>query len=227
VRRGIDPVIFAPKAASGHLAPAFNINDGITLLHCGRVSKEKNLDFLADAYEAVIAKHPAVNLIFAGDGPYYGSLYARMKKHGRVVFTGRMNRSDLPELYSSCHCLVFPSVTDTFGMVVLEAQACGLPAIVSDFGGPKEIIVNGKTGFVAEANNLESWKNTIDGIITMITSYPRLYLEMRVEARRHAVETYNWDLVLDDLFRRTPDESWPDREQDQYVPFGDIINCEG
>ena len=182
-RRGIDPAVFAPMPSGDYLSSTFNISDGITLLHCGRVSKEKSLDFLADVYEAVVAECPAVNLLFVGDGPYLDAFRTRMKKNRRVYFAGRMERGSLPALYSSCHFLVFPSVTDTFGMVVLEAQSCGLPALVSDFGGPQEIILSGKTGFVAEAGNRDAWKNAIENILTMIRSYPKLYLEMRAGAR--------------------------------------------
>ena len=225
-RRGIDPTLFAPCASSAHLDLHFGITDGVTLLHSGRVSKEKNLDFLAAVYKEVLSQNPKVNLIFAGDGPYLDELRAKMRPFKRVFFTGRMERSALPQLYSACNALVFPSVTDTFGMVVLEAQSCGLPAIVSDFGGPQEIIVNGKTGFVAEANNLEDWKNKIEGVIAMITSYPRLYLEMRVNARRNTTETYSWDLVLQDIFGPPAADTWAAREREMYNPFGDIVNLE-
>ena len=147
-----------------------------------------------------------------------------MKAHNRVYFTGRINRTDLPFLYSASNLLVFPSVTDTFGMVVLEAQSCGLPAIVSDFGGPQEIIINGKTGFVAEANNYDDWTTKLENYIEMIYSYPKLYLEMRVQSRRHVAETYNWDLVFQDIFGNVRNESWLTKERESTVPFGDIVN---
>ena len=70
-RRGIDPLVFAPVASSEYLARTLGIVDGITLLHSGRVSKEKNLDFLATVYESLIKKYPKVNLVFAGNGPYF------------------------------------------------------------------------------------------------------------------------------------------------------------
>ena len=223
-RRGIDPLVFAPVASSEYLARTFGIVDGITLLHSGRVSKEKNLDFLASVYESLIKKYPKVNLVFAGDGPYYEEYKYRMKAFKRVLFTGRIDRMNLPSLYSASNLLVFPSITDTFGMVVLEAQSCGLPAIVSDFGGPQEIIINGKTGFVAEANNFGDWTTKLENFIEMIYSYPKLYLEMRVQSRRHVIDTYNWDLVLKDIFGSERNESWLTRERESSVPFGDIVN---
>ncbi len=225
-RRGIDPTVFAPVGSGEYLARTFGITDGITLLHSGRVSKEKNLDFMADIYQSIIENRPDVNLIFAGNGPYFEEFREKMKQHKRVYFPGRIDRAHLPALYSSSHILVFPSVTETFGMVVLEAQSCGLPALVSDFGGPQEIIINGKTGFIAEANNLDDWKNKVQGLISMIGDYPSLYLEMRVNARRHASETYSWDLVLQDIFGSARSDSWQMRERELYMPYGDIVNLE-
>jgi glycosyltransferase involved in cell wall biosynthesis/predicted metal-dependent phosphoesterase TrpH len=225
-KRGIDPTVFAPVAASEYLRRTFGITDGITLLHSGRISKEKNLDFMAAVYEEIIKKVPSVNLIFAGDGPYFNDYREKMKKHKRVYFAGRMHRDTLPALYSASHLLVFPSITDTFGMVVLEAQSCGLPALVSDFGGPQEIILNGKTGFVAKADTIEDWTAKLNGVFDMIASYPRLYLEMRVESRQHAARTYNWDLVLQDIFGETGYNPWTDHDQELLIPCNAMGNLE-
>lgn len=225
-KRGIDPTVFAPVARKEYLKDTFGITDGVTLLHSGRVSKEKNLDFLATVYEAIILKYPTVNLIFAGDGPYYDEYRKKMRHHKRVYFTGRINRSELPALYSASDVLIFPSITDTFGMVVLEAQSCGLPALVSDFGGPQEIILNGKTGFVAEADNLEDWTNKLEGLFAMIALYPRLYLEMRVESRRHASQTYSWDKVLEDIFGSARNDSWTVREEEFLFSQSRMSNSE-
>jgi glycosyltransferase involved in cell wall biosynthesis len=221
-RRGIDPDLFTPTAANhSFLRSHFGITGGINLLHCGRVSKEKNVDFLAEVYEALLAENQNVNLIMAGDGPYLEEFRQKMRGLPKVHFAGRLSRPELPKLYASCDMLVFPSVTETFGLVVLEAQACGLPAIVSNFGGPQEIIINEKTGFIAQASNLGEWKNKIQEIMTMIACYPELYQEMRFNSRNNAIENFSWDLVLKDVFARsvvTP-------SHDTYNPFGDIIQA--
>jgi len=224
-RRGIDPDLFTPASASqAFLTSRFGITGGFTLLHCGRVSKEKNVDFLAEVYEAVLAENQNVNLIMAGNGPYLEEFQQKMRGFPKVHFAGRLSRPELPKLYASCDALVFPSVTETFGLVVLEAQACGLPAIVSNFGGPQEIIVNGTTGFVAHANDCEDWKNKILGIMTMIASYPELYQEMRFNSRNNAVENYSWDRVLKDIFSKVSTENTSaSRGHASYNPFGDIL----
>jgi glycosyltransferase involved in cell wall biosynthesis len=107
--------------------------------------------------------------------------------------------------------------------VALEAQACGLPALVSDFGGPKEIILDGKTGYVAEANSIDDWNKKICGVITMIRSYPELYEEMRQAARSHVAETYGWDVVFDDLFKGGRRNGDAPRAPDPAAAYADIL----
>lgn len=200
-RRGIDPVVFSPRDRFSRDFPGMSdLSDGTTLLYCGRVSKEKNVDFLGSVYKQVHQNNRAVNLVLAGDGSYYEEFRGRMRPFHRVVFLGRVDRHRLPELYSLADLFVFPSTTDTFGMVVLEAQACGLPAVVTDVGGPKEIIVPGKTGFVARAGDPQDWTNKIEGIISLRTYYPELYQEFRLASRQNVLNTYHWDLVLQDVF---------------------------
>jgi glycosyltransferase involved in cell wall biosynthesis/predicted metal-dependent phosphoesterase TrpH len=199
-KRGINPRIFAPIGSREYLKKKFGITDGITLLHSGRISKEKNLDFLADVYDEIQKNIPTVNIIFAGDGPYFAEYKKKLKKFKRAFFAGRMSRYELPALYASSQFLLFPSTTDTFGMVVLEAQSCGTPAVVSNIGGPQEIIINGKTGFVAKADSIHDWTSTLVGLIELFNSYPHVYLEMRAASRKHVMENYSWDTMLEDIF---------------------------
>jgi glycosyltransferase involved in cell wall biosynthesis len=198
--RGINPQVFSPIGSREYLKKKFGIVDGITLLHSGRVSHEKNLDFLSDVYAELLKHDPSINLIFAGDGPYFNDYRKKMRKFKRAYFAGRMSRAELPALYASSQLLVFPSVTDTFGMVVLEAQSCGTPAIVSSIGGPQEIIINGKTGFVADASSVSDWTSTLIGVFELINNYPQVYLEMRAASRKHVMQTYSWDAVIGDIF---------------------------
>ncbi|MBD3320571.1 MAG: glycosyltransferase [Chitinivibrionales bacterium] len=226
-KRGIDPNVFVPSENAGQiLEDTCGIADGITLMYSGRISREKSVDFLGDVYERITQKHHNVNLVLAGNGPYYDEFREKMARFPRVKFVGRIPRQQLPLLYSASHCFVFPSVTDTFGMVVLEAQACSLPAIVSDFGGPQEIIVNGKTGYVATANDIDAWIAKIDGMINMINHYPDLYREMRSNARRHVLSTYDWDLVLQDIFSGNGKKNLDSCKKESYLPYSDIVALE-
>ena len=78
-----------------------------------------------------------------------------------MQFTGFLTGEELATLYASSDVFVFPSTTDTFGNVVLEAQASGLPVIVSDEGGPKELMIHNETGYVIKANDKSALVNTL------------------------------------------------------------------
>ncbi len=196
-KRGIDTGVFAPK--NGLLKEKMGIKSGINLLYAGRISKDKNLDFLSLVYDNLLKKINKLNLIIVGDGPYLPEMKTRYKKNERVFFTGALDNKDLPEIYSFSDILVFPSTTDTFGMVVLEAQSCGLPAIVSDTGGPKEIIKNGITGWALSINH-EEWEEKIQSLIDMILNNHQEYLKMRNETRKMITDKFGWGEVLSELF---------------------------
>ena len=176
----------------------YNIRDGITMLYIGRISHIKS-HFLCDFYRELIKRNDNVNLVMVGAGPYSDDLQAAMKDCPRVIFTGQMPQSMLSEIYSGADIFVFPSIMDTFGMAVLEAQACGLPAIVTDAGGPKEIIIDGSTGFVAEANNMDQWLKTFDHVQHMIEKDYNSYLVMKEKSRKHVLDNFNWEITLNTL----------------------------
>ena len=99
-----------------------------------------------------------------------------------VTFTGFLEGEDLCQAYASSDIFVFPSTTDTFGNVVLEAQASGLPVVVTDEGGPKENLIPGKTGFVVPADNEKGFARALLDLI----EDPVLLKGMKENARRYA-----------------------------------------
>lgn len=203
--RGIEQDVFKPVPdARAQMERIYGIpQTGFTLLYTGRISREKHADFIAQIYERVSGSIPDVNLVFCGSGPepYFSSFKKSMQKYPNVFFTGRLLRKQLPVLYSGSDLFLFPSTTDTFGMVVLEAQACGLPVLVSDVGGPKEIIIDKLTGKVLKAGALNDWIQEIGMMMFVSSVYPEKYLEMRSTARKNIIKNYDWDRVLGDLFR--------------------------
>lgn len=86
-------------------------------------------------------------------------------------------------------------------MAVLEAQGCGLPAIVSDVGGPKEIISEGETGFIVKANNIEGWIEKITYLIDVTENNPEEYKKLSENSVRRANEKYSWERVFEDLLK--------------------------
>ena len=176
-----------------------DLDEGINLLYAGRMSQDKSIDFIVDIHRELRGRGYNVNTIFVGDGPYYREFRGKHEKKEGLYFTGRLPREMLPKIYSGADLFVFPSITDTFGMVVLEAQGCGLPAVVSDIGGPREIIIDGETGTVASNGNLEEWVTSISRYLDMIEKKPGQYMKIREKSHDNA-QSYTWDVVLDDLF---------------------------
>lgn len=134
------------------------------LLYAGRVSVEKNLPLLVEAFQRLWATRQDVALVVAGDGPYLADMKQALKGSGSF-FPGYQNDAELAALYAGADLFVFPSRTDTLGQVVMEAQACGLPAIVSNSGGPRELVGDGITGLVIEGNNAECWCAAIEKLL--------------------------------------------------------------
>jgi len=199
-RRGIDAGFFSMRdTGKTTLMKKFGIRDGVTLLFTGRMSPDKNLDFLMDVYRKLQSRRGNINLLMVGDGPYLKELKARMSDCPRVIFTGKLEHLLLPDIYSGADIFVFPSVADTFGMSVLEAQSCGLPAVVSDEGGPKEIVQDGKTGFVARANDPKMWLATLEKVIGMMENSFQDYWELKEKAHKHTRANYTWKAVLEGL----------------------------
>ncbi|MEA3186796.1 MAG: hypothetical protein QOD99_626, partial [Chthoniobacter sp.] len=161
--RGLDSSLFHPSRRDEDLRRKFGAKNGeVLLLYVGRVSKEKDLDVLAASYRKLRARDSHSRLVLVGDGPYLKELRAALPE---ATFTGYLAGLDLAKAFASADIFVFPSTTDTFGNVVLEALASGLPTVVSDQGGPRELIENGATGFVTRSLDVEDFTNATERLI--------------------------------------------------------------
>jgi glycosyltransferase involved in cell wall biosynthesis len=158
--RGVDVELFHPAKRNGILVRRYHVKEGLKLLYVGRVSKEKNLQLLGRAFKSLMRSHPGLKLVIVGDGPYLGEMRREMADTP-CLFTGYLAGEELAEVYASCDLFVFPSTTDTFGNVVLEAQASGLPVVVTDAGGPKENVIDGVTGVIVPGDDEEGLCNAI------------------------------------------------------------------
>jgi len=194
-KRGIDARLFCPmeKREKGVF----------TLCYAGRVSQDKNLGFLLNLFDDLNKKYN-LKLIIAGHGPYSEEVEKFAKGRDNVKVLGEVENGKMPEIYGQSDLFVFPSNTDTFGMVVLESQACGVPAIVSDLGGPHEIIENGMTGLVAKASDYADWTDKITRMIELWETDVAEYRKLGRNARERVLENFNWDRVLEELFTRRP-----------------------
>jgi glycosyltransferase involved in cell wall biosynthesis len=188
--RGIDTERFTPQKRNGYLKKHYGLDAGLNMLYVGRVSKEKNLHLLVEAVERLAPAHPAMHLIVAGDGPYLEEMKVACSMLP-CTFTGYVCGEPLEQLYASCDLFVFPSTTDTFGNVVLEAQASGLPVIVTDQGGPQENVVGGKTGLVVPGDDVDALAAAMDKMFAA----PEQIRQMGRDARQY-MEARSFDAAF-------------------------------
>jgi glycosyltransferase involved in cell wall biosynthesis len=147
--RWVDPERFHPsKRQPGYWKKwgIENEDELVKFIYIGRLGVEKNLALVAQAYRRLRATRPDAHLILIGDGPYRKEL-TRLLDGLPATFTGFLEGSELPVAIASADAKLFPSCTDTWGNAPLEAQASGLPVVVSEIGGPAELMLPGVTGF--------------------------------------------------------------------------------
>ncbi len=150
--RWVDIEQYRPDLRNPSIWKSFNLEEGTRFLYVGRVSKEKNLELLVNSFKALTDANTGAQLVIVGDGPYREEMEQKLAGEP-VLFTGYKDGEELATLYASCDAFVFPSTTDTFGNVVLEAQSSGIPVIVTDQGGPKELMLNGKSGLMVPGDD--------------------------------------------------------------------------
>lgn len=141
----------------------------VRVLYVGRVSTEKNIGLLERVWPAArrrlgIAGVDA-ELVVVGDGPAKSTLERSLRGEG-ARFLGFRHGAELSAIYAGCDLFVFPSTTDTLGQVVMEAQASGLPVLVSDQGGPREVVMDGETGLVLSAGDERAWEDAVVALAT-------------------------------------------------------------
>ena len=184
MKRGVDTALFTPERRDR--------TDGEFVIgYVGRLTVEKNVRFLAEI-ERVLANSGFSNFRFSivGQGAEEPWLRAHMR---RADFTGVLQGEALARAYAGMDAFVFPSCTDTFGNVVLEALACGVPAIVTHHGGPQFVVRHGETGFVArDAGEFVAW-------IRHLAENPQRLQRMREMARADA-RGASWDIIFEGMY---------------------------
>jgi len=153
---GIDLSRFTPKLKDRSIFKRYGIDAKYILLYVGRITKEKNFPFLVEVTEAL---PKSFHLVAVGEG----ALIERYKKRKKITFLGKKRGKELAMIYASSDLFLFPSTTDTLGQVVMEAMASGIGAIVSDKGGPRELV--GKGGVVLRLDKA-LWTSKIEQIFS-------------------------------------------------------------
>lgn len=152
--RWVDVDRFQPAKRSNSYWMRYGIADAcVKFVYVGRIAIEKNLHLLAQAYRTLRASQSTAHLIFIGEGPYRKTLELQLVGLP-VTFTGYLHGEELATALASCDVKVFPSTTDTWGNAPLEAQASGVPVIVTDIGGPAELMQDGTTGIMVRGHDV-------------------------------------------------------------------------
>lgn len=189
--RGINLDKFNPSFRKREMWNDYGLNGSFKFIYAGRVSREKNIETMLKAFVRLIEAGSDADLIIVGDGPQRDELQLKYNDP-QIVFTGYLHGEELARIYASADLFVFPSLTDTFGNVVLEAHACGLPAIVSNEGGPQEIVESHGSGIVVNARTPDEMSKAMQRVVADQELYGRLKANAELKAREsrweHALE---------------------------------------
>ncbi len=184
MQRGVDTHLFDPVRRD-------RTGEPFTLGYVGRITPEKNVEMLIALERGLIAAGvPEFKISVIGQGHSEEALRGALK-YGE--FPGVLKGEALARAFANLDLFIFPSETDTFGNVVLEALASGVPALVTDKGGPKFIVTHDKTGFVAA--NVQEFVQRAHEVMTS----PATHETMRVAARQYALAA-SWDAIFEGVY---------------------------
>ncbi len=193
--RGVDTSRFDPALRDTSLARSWSQGDEredqINVLYAGRITREKGAELLADAFLLARERDPRLKLVLAGGGPERERLRERVGEH--ATFLGWLEGAELARAYASADVFLFPSATDTFGQVILEAQASGLPVLAVGAGGPLALVRDRATGLVREADA----RQLGDALVELAAS--PLLRERLARAALGAVRERTWERALERL----------------------------
>ena len=184
--RGVDVSRFDPSKRDESLMPG-----SVKVLYAGRQTREKGADLLADAFLAARERDPRLHLMLAGGGPEEAGLRERLGDH--ATFLGWLDGEELARAYASADLFLFASRTDTFGQVILEAQASGLPVVAVAEGGPVGLIEDGVSGRLCPAD-----AGALGYAVAELAADPARRAWIAEQARREVL-TRTWDSALAQL----------------------------
>ncbi|HEY8742070.1 MAG TPA: glycosyltransferase family 1 protein [Chloroflexota bacterium] len=187
--RGVDAAAFAPHFRSEAMRRSWGVGlDQLVFLYAGRLAPEKNLLRLAELPEAV----PSSKLVIVGDGPFRATLTERLGSAAH--FTGHLQGEALAAAFASADVFAFPSLTETFGLVVLEALASGLPVLAMRAGGVPAVVDDSQTGLLCDPAVSQAW---LDGARRLAGSE---VLRRTLGTRGRSVAVgQTWDATFDRL----------------------------
>jgi glycosyltransferase involved in cell wall biosynthesis/predicted metal-dependent phosphoesterase TrpH len=193
--RGVDVERFDPAKADRDAFPG-----EVKILYAGRLTREKGVHLLAESFLRAHASDPRLHLLLAGGGPEEGELRERLGD--RATFLGWLEDEELPRAYASADAFLFTSSTDTYGQVILEAAASGLPVVAVAEGGPAALIENRHTGLLCRPD-----PDHLAGALLRLAASPQLREKLGAAAMQAARER-SWERSMGQLaagYRRALD----------------------
>jgi glycosyltransferase involved in cell wall biosynthesis len=190
IGRGVDSRLFTPKRRSSALRRLWCASeDDLVMLYVGRLAPEKNLGLAIESYRAMQRVNNAVKFVIVGDGPLRAALQTR---HPDLIFCGVHKGEELAKRYASADVFLFPSETETFGNVTLEAMASGLMVVAYDYAAARMHITHGETGMLVPYGDSQAFVRAAG----KLACEPQSIAKMRSQARAHAA-AFDWQRVVD------------------------------
>ncbi|MDN5305740.1 MAG: hypothetical protein PWQ53_399 [Bacteroidota bacterium] len=191
-QRGIDGELFNPSKKDVLFMQNLTGNDKPSILFASRLVWEKNLETLFRIYDETEAQHLDVNFVIAGTGVAETEARKKMKN---AVFLGQLDQETLSKVYATSDVFVFPSVSETFGNVVVEAMACGCVPVIARGGGSRNLVRDGETGFLCDPYDAASYVQKIKVLLN--NTFVRE--SMQSNGVKFA-STLSWDALVNEYF---------------------------
>ncbi|HET8865375.1 MAG TPA: glycosyltransferase, partial [Gracilimonas sp.] len=186
--RGVNTKLFSPEKRDEEWRKEMGFSeDDIVVTFVSRLVWEKELDTFRHSVQQIAAGNNKVKPLVVGDGPAKEELQELMPE---ACFTGFLEGNELAKAYASSDVFLFPSHTETFGNVTLEAMSSGLPCLVADATGSKSLVEDGINGFLAEPENRSDFAKKL----SLIVSDKQLREKMKKASRQKALQ-YEWDEI--------------------------------
>ncbi|MDP2133635.1 MAG: glycosyltransferase family 1 protein [Sulfuritalea sp.] len=192
VARGIDTALFNPARRSAALRADWNMGEkDLVVAHVGRLAPEKNLPLVLSTFAAIRRHAPGARLLLVGDGPARARL---MQEHPDHIHAGMRHGEDLATHYASADLFLFPSMTDTWGNVTLEALASGLPVVAYRMAAAAQLIRHGDNGMLADPGASDQF---VRGALDLVTR-PQARRRMAMAAPS-SVAALDWESIHEQL----------------------------
>ena len=198
VPNGVDTEKFKPTSNPAETRKKLGLGSEHCVLFVGSLIARKGLPLLVEAAKKVVKDQSDTKFLLVGDGPLKGQLDISLKKlnlSGSFVFLNKVKEETLPAIYNSADVFVLPSIQEGQGIVLLEAQASGLPVVAFDIGGVNEAVRNGETGLLVERGSTDV---LADALIKVISD-DALRARMGSSGRRFVSENLTWKLCTDKM----------------------------